>query len=602
MRETVEIEGASFQFGEVLSATQDLRLELRQALASSRDPKVVELVGELDDVRIVGSTADAPPLTIAFIGQYNAGKSTVLKVLTGREDILIDSNVCTDAVTAYDWNGIRLLDTPGIKAGRPDHDETTHAAIGGADLMAFVITNELFDDTIGRHFRSLAFDRQHAPRMLLIVNKMDQDPGSPETKRADIAKVTMPLTPEDFRSVFIDARTWLEAQNADDEDRTDLLELANVNALTDALNAFTADRGLMGRLSGPLIAMRTIARQATALLATDLPQERAALELLHRERGILLASGARLRTRLGGLIIRAVSDIGGFGDRVAEAIEPGKVDSELAELHREAEAGAATRSAELAGEARRVVQDELDELQRQLDALRHGVLARKLIGGAAAETSGTAVFEDFETPSRQSGRTLGMSADWFARSKKAGEIASNIGNRTARWATGPAAAEGAAAFSLSTARGSEAHKMVYDVGKFFGVKFQPWGALKVARAIGNAGRVISAAGGVLGVIAQIAEDVQKEQHRRELQDLRNEVRSAYREAAASVQASFWEQFDRFLLDFYEPELLAINAAADELTAQRADRSSGAAALRTLDERVAILVDRVIGSRQIIVAT
>ncbi len=69
-----------------------------------------------------------------------------------------------------------------------------------------------------------------------------------------------------------------------------------------------------------------------------------------------------------------------------------------------------------------------------------------------------------------------------------------------------------------------------------------------------------------------------------------------------MQASFWEQFDRFLSDFYEPELLAINAAANEFTAQRADRCSDAAALRTLDERVAILVDRMIGSRQIIVAT
>lgn len=69
-----------------------------------------------------------------------------------------------------------------------------------------------------------------------------------------------------------------------------------------------------------------------------------------------------------------------------------------------------------------------------------------------------------------------------------------------------------------------------------------------------------------------------------------------------MQPSFWEHFDRFLLHFYEPELLAIDAAAGELTGQRTNRSSDAAALRAFDERAAILVDGMTGSRQIIVAT
>jgi hypothetical protein len=129
--------------------------------------------------------------------------------------------------------------------------------------------------------------------MLLVVNKMGQDPGSPETKRPDIEKVTAPLKLTDFRGVFIDARSWLEAQNADEEDYDDLIELANIQQLTAELNKFIAERGLAGRLSAPLFTMRGIAEQASALLSTDFPQERAALELLHRKRSILLASRAR---------------------------------------------------------------------------------------------------------------------------------------------------------------------------------------------------------------------------------------------------------------------------------------------------------------------
>ena len=585
----------SFEFGEILSATQHLQQDLRAAIARSEDPKVKALSRELDEVRIVGASSDAPPLTIAFVGQYNAGKSTILRVLTGREDIVIDSDVCTDTVTAYDWNGVRLLDTPGVHAGHPDHDERTYAVIDRADLLVFVVTNELFDDTIGHHFRELAFNRQHARRMLLVVNKMDQDPGSPETKRPDIEKVTAPLTVADFRGVFIDARSWLEAQDADDEDRADLLEIANIGALTVALNEFIAERGFAGRLSAPLFTMRGIAEQALALLSTDFPQERAALDLLHRKRSILLASRGRLRTAMSGLVARAVADIGKYGDEVAEAIEPGKTEKEVDELHTAAQARASARSEGLSDEGRRCVETEISELRRQLEALRDSVLARELTGQIEGEAPGDVPLGDFASPAWQASSKEEVLADWPTKAKKVGNVAKEIGNWAARWATGPAG-EGASAFGTAAARGSDAHKAVYNVGKFFGVKFQPWGAVKVARAIGNAGRVISAVGGVLAVAAQIAEDRQQEQYRLQLRDARDGVRSAYRDSALAVQAAFWEQFESFLADFYDSELLAIDEIVEDLIGKRSKRKSGADAFQLLEHRATKLIEQITRKR------
>lgn len=585
-------DSASFQFGEILSATQQLQRDLRVATARSEDPKVSALSREVDEVRIVGASSDAPPLTIAFVGQYNAGKSTILRVLTGREDIVIDSDVCTDNVTAYDWNGVRLLDTPGVHAGHPDHDEKTYATIDRADLLVFVVTNELFDETIGRHFRELAFSRQHARRMLLVVNKMGQDPGSPETKRADIEKVTSPLTLPDFRGVFIDARSSLEAQDADDEDRADLLEIANVGALIAALNGFIAERGLAGRLSAPLFTMRGIAEQASALLSTDFPQERAVLELLHRKRSILLSSRARLRTTMNGVIARAVADIGKYGDEVAEAIEPGKTEKDVEALHAEAQKHASARSETLSDEARQCVETELGELRRQLEALRDGVLARELSGQVEGARSGDVpLASDFASPVWQARPKEEVLADWPTKAKKIGNVAKEIGNWAARWATGPAA-EGASAFGATAARGSDAHKAVYNVGKFFGVKFQPWGAVKVARAIGNAGRVISAVGGVLAVVAQIAEDRQQEQYRLQLRDARDGVRSAYRDSALSVQAAFWEQFESFVADFYDSELAALDKIVEDLVGKRTERKSGEATFQDMEQRAAKLIDQI----------
>jgi hypothetical protein len=588
-------ESVSFEFGQILSATQQLQRDLRAATARSDDPKVKGLLRELDEVRIVGASSDAPPLTLAFVGQYNAGKSTILRVLTGREDIAIDSDVCTDTVTAYDWNGVRLLDTPGIHAGHLGHDEKTYAIIDRADLLVFVVTSELFDDTTGRHFRELAFNRQHARRMLLVINKMGQDPGSPETKRADIQKVTAPLMLADFRCVFTDARSWLEAQGADDEDRADLIEIANIGALTEALNSFIAERGLTGRLSAPLFTIRGIAEQASALLSTDFPQERAALDLLHKKRSILLASRGRLRTAMSGVIAHAVADIGKYGDEVAEAIEPGKTAKEVEALDTAAQARASARSERLSDEARRCVDNELSELRRPLEALRDGVLARELTGQVEGGAPSDVALGDFASHAWQARSKEEVLADWPTKAKKVGNVAKEIGNLASPWATGPAA-KGASAFGASAARGSDAHKVVYNVGKFFGVKFQPWGAVKVARALGNAGRVIGAVGAVLAVVAQVAEDRQQEQIRVQLRDARHGVRSAYRDSALAVQAAFWEQVESFFADFYDSELLAIEETVDDLVGKRTERKSGADSFHDLGERAAKLIGQITTKR------
>ena len=130
--------------------------------------------------------------------------------MTGKKDIPIDADVCADTVTGYDWEGIQLLDTPGVHAGYTDHDETTYQTIAKVDLLVFVITGELFDDLMGEHFRDLAFIRDKATGILFVVNKMGMVPGTPEIKLPDIAQVTEPRSPEDFGTVFIDAQSYLE--------------------------------------------------------------------------------------------------------------------------------------------------------------------------------------------------------------------------------------------------------------------------------------------------------------------------------------------------------------------------------------------------------
>ena len=123
------------------------------------------------------------PISIVFVGQYSAGKSTIIKALTGIKDIETGEGIKTLETHSYDWNGIEVVDTPGINTTiRPDHDEISYKAIARADMLVYVITEELFDDFVGQNFRKLLLEKDKAAEMILVVNKM-ADIGNTEENR-----------------------------------------------------------------------------------------------------------------------------------------------------------------------------------------------------------------------------------------------------------------------------------------------------------------------------------------------------------------------------------------------------------------------------------
>ena len=149
-------------------ATERICREAREALRASREGEVQDLVRRLPHTDVEGS-----PISLAFAGQYSAGKSTIISALTGRDDIAIGAGITTDRTGESDWNGVTIIDTPGIHTSlRPDHDEITYRAISRSDLLVFVITNELFDDHMADHFRKLAIDLEKGYETILVVNKM----------------------------------------------------------------------------------------------------------------------------------------------------------------------------------------------------------------------------------------------------------------------------------------------------------------------------------------------------------------------------------------------------------------------------------------------
>jgi len=579
-----------FLFAEVNAALARLGPALVTALRSAPDPQVAALADEAGQVALLGGPEGEALLVLGLVGQYDAGKSTILRGLTGRKDIRVNSDVCTDTITAYDWSGVRILDTPGVHAGYPAHDESTTRAIASSDLLVFVITNELFDETIGRHFRELVFEGRKAAETLLVVNKMSQDPGIPEAKRPDIEKVTRPYTLEDFGTVFIDARCWLDAKETlDEEERVELAELSNFPALIGAINGFVKARGILGRATTPIHRLRAIAVHAAGLLSTDTASERMVLELLQQKRRRLLDSRSRLRAVVSGHIASSVGAIAILGDRVAEAIEPGSTEADVKQRHGEAQVEASALSDRLGKTLQATVEDEIANLRKQLEALGQGELASRLkeMGTAVPAGAGFDCGSGVHFGWNADGAAAGKPVD-LTLARKISGIAGKIGDFAKEWSAGPGVAT-AKAGSMTASRGSAAHKTVYAVGKFFGAEFKPWGAVKVANVIGKVGTVLGLVGGILGIATQIYDDVQEEKLRVKLRDARNQVRSAYHDAGKLVETQAWKTFDAFDTSFYSAALEEVDGMTAEIQDNKTVHSVTVEALGAIAGELASLL-------------
>ena len=201
---------------------------------------------------------DSGKIKLVFIGQYSAGKSSIIKMLTGA-DVAVGAAITTQNFTPYEWNGLEIVDTPGIHTElRPDHDEITYEQINHAALLIFVVTNEGFSQRMGDHFRELAINQQRAANMVLVINKMDRTKlgNVPEQQKViyeDVKKVTEPYDPKDLYISFVDTSSYFKALEETDERRKiRRLERSGYDNFVENLNRFVAQKGVLQKIYLPL--------------------------------------------------------------------------------------------------------------------------------------------------------------------------------------------------------------------------------------------------------------------------------------------------------------------------------------------------------------
>lgn len=104
-------------------------------------------------------------LSIQLYGAYNAGKSTFINTLLGKNSAKVGEIPTTDQVEEFDWNGYKLLDSPGVNAPI-EHEKITLDSLKTKDLVVFIIRQ---DDQDVKDVYNRIFDCIEANKHIFIV-------------------------------------------------------------------------------------------------------------------------------------------------------------------------------------------------------------------------------------------------------------------------------------------------------------------------------------------------------------------------------------------------------------------------------------------------
>ncbi len=308
-----------FEAKEISLRVDQIVKELSELLLKNDTPELDKLQENL--LQDIKGQQESDALTVAFVGQYNAGKSTTISALTGRRDIRIDSDVATDKTSSYDWNGIKIIDTPGLFADREDHDDITYNAIARADLLVFCLTYMLFDSITVANFKKLAYENKYQWKMMLLVNKMSDEAGESDQKIANytesLAVALKPNNLNEFPLSFIDARDYCEGCDSDDEL---LQEISFFPEFINTLNKFLRDKGFLAKLDTPIRIALGCLDDAKSIIHRDKVKDDTFFELLNRLKRRADKSRSHLATHVSDISIDMYGKIITEGDHLADCI------------------------------------------------------------------------------------------------------------------------------------------------------------------------------------------------------------------------------------------------------------------------------------------
>lgn len=540
----------SLQFADLQQRSNVCLNELQAFLLVRPEPAVQQQASELKQQR--DSIAGRTLLSLAFSGQFSAGKSTIISALTGNQEIKISADVATDSVATYSWSGVELWDTPGLYANRVDHDEKAQKALREADLVVYCLTTNLFDEVTARDFRQLAFDQGFAGKIFLVINKLSMEDVE-DTDRyiatlTDSINSTLdPHQLSNFSHAFIDAQDYRDGIARGNEQ---LISFSRFAEFTDGLNNWAQSQGLLARLDPPIRLGLNAIDQCFASLSEATLNDNPELFLLNQQ--LRIVHNQRSRTaaeveQIGSCCIQQVLELG-----------EQTIDGELG--HEENAVKAAfnqrweTINTAAYTELNVTLQRDYQEIVAKLEAFAKEDFVADFYARVETSASDAAPRADAQTHRGEGGFK---------------ETVKSLLEQGRAAVLKPGTTQAKMMFGAKEVAGGAAHKMIYEGGKLLGIKFKPWGAVNVVKGAGNAMIGVSVALSAYEVYDVIQKGVEAERRDRQREKELRVFRAGLQQSAEAMAARLFEVYQS-QYDLLIPEEITsiLNRARDEILSQQ----------------------------------
>lgn len=531
-------ENPTFKAADIAQRFKSSCIQFDALLASGKSQELTKIRQKLHDG--LKEYKQQGALTVAFVGQYSAGKSTIISALTSRRDIHIDADIATDKMAFYDWNGINIVDTPGLFTDREDHDDVTYGAIEKADLLVFCLTHMLFDSVTIENFKKLAYGKGYRWKILLLINKMSASAGEDIQKISSyshsLSEALKPYKLAEFQTCFIDAKDFCDG--IDDVDDF-LIESSRFDGFIGELNQFVERRSSLVRLDTPVRIVLGCIDDAQIGFARNSNEDTTFLEVLLRLSRRINKERERLRTRVKSIILEMSAAIITEGTNLASAVG----DEKFEDLNKQSEINVRKHYEKAEKSLESVIETAIHSIQNEIETELQSNLTQAFVAQINFDQKINVEIPDQKFGSQQ----IGQQIAWLTGiAEKAGV---QLAASSARGFISTAKS-GQAFLRPMDAAGSATHLFVLEAGKVIGFKFKPWQAVGIAKNIGNAAMFLGPALAVVSIGLDIHTIHQEHEYERKMADVRRDITSQFKAITVDLEQQIEGQLYEFETQVY----------------------------------------------------
>lgn len=502
-------------------------------------------------------------IRIAFIGQYSAGKSSIISALTNI-DIPIGTDVTTESCTDYNWGNFLLTDTPGLQ-NSDEHDEIANEAINKADLIIYCITYELFNSYTKADYISLAYDKDYAKKMILVINKVNSEECDDRSVlisnyKETINRTLSPHSIEDVPYCFIDVLEYIKGVERNKERR---IQKSNFETFIGILNDFLSSNSLICKLDTPFRAAKKIISDVM-IDESETEEERSKrilISRLEREFQIMRATAERNWNTVVNNEILCFSE---QAYRLFEDIMEGNVHDPESEYN-----ALIFRSIESINKALMQLSEENNnECNEKANEILNTRVAISLFGDIGVDAS--------------EGLMAGQGSDHNGTGIViAKSTVENVGKKVAS--------------KLASVSKDSVKKVILDVGHKFGHKFKPWGASKLAEKALKAFKFVGPAVETVGLLLDVKETIDETKAAKEQRKVRNEMFCILEETKKDIR----EECNKKKAEFIEA---VFTSRLDELAGAKATMAADKQANKDFNNKLYVIDRRISEVQEMLFST